>query len=66
MDMMTAPEVIEAGEATAITVIFHKRLQDWSEDDRKVIVRRLRDYMRDQCKGKKKAVKRTRRHGHDD
>jgi hypothetical protein len=60
MDMMTAPEMIEASEATAITVIFHKRLQDWSEDDRKVIVRRLRDYMRGQCKGKRKPARRSK------
>jgi hypothetical protein len=34
-------------EDTAISVRFHKPLKDWTADDRKVIVQRLRDYMRD-------------------
>jgi hypothetical protein len=37
---------IELGE-TAISVIFHKQLDQWSADDCAVILRRLREYMRD-------------------
>jgi hypothetical protein len=32
---------------TAITVIFHKPVESWTEDDRTQILRRLRDFMRD-------------------
>jgi hypothetical protein len=31
---------------TAITVIFHKPLKDWTADDQAAIVERLRDFMR--------------------
>jgi hypothetical protein len=31
----------------AITVIFHKRVEEWTADDRTQIIRRLRDFMRD-------------------
>jgi hypothetical protein len=57
MDM----RVGETGE-TAITVVFHKPLSQWSADDRKVIVRRLRQFFKRSCKGKRKpaAVRRPR------
>jgi hypothetical protein len=32
---------------TAITVIFHKPIESWTEDDRDTILRRLRQFMRD-------------------
>ena len=32
---------------TAITVIFHKPVEDWTRDDRAEIIRRLRQFMRD-------------------
>jgi hypothetical protein len=31
---------------TAITVRFHKPLSEWSADDKAVIVKRLRDFLR--------------------
>jgi hypothetical protein len=33
-------------EDTAISVRFHKPLEKWTADDRKVIVQRLRDFLR--------------------
>jgi hypothetical protein len=41
-----------AGE-TAVTVKFHKPLEDWSADDRNVILRRLAAYMRDHSRLKR-------------
>jgi hypothetical protein len=32
---------------TAITVIFHNPVENWTADDRTQILRRLRDFMRD-------------------
>jgi hypothetical protein len=33
-------------EDTAISIRWHKPLNQWTADDRKVILKRLRDYMR--------------------
>jgi hypothetical protein len=34
-------------EDTAITIRWHKPLSAWTKDDKAVIVRRLRDFLRD-------------------
>jgi hypothetical protein len=39
---------------TAITVIFHKPVENWTADDRTQILRRLRDFMRDPAAFKRK------------
>jgi hypothetical protein len=41
-------EKAEAGD-TAISIVFHKPLDQWTADDRKVILKRLKTFMRDQC-----------------
>jgi hypothetical protein len=48
--------------STAVTIFFHKRIQDWSEDDQAAIIRRLRQFFKRSCKGKRKpaAVRRPR------
>jgi hypothetical protein len=49
-------------DETAITILFHKSLADWTADDRKAILRRLKDFMRDRCKeGRQKPRRRKGR-----
>jgi hypothetical protein len=46
---------------TAITVIFHKPVENWTADDRTQILRRLREFMRDPAAFKQCERKRRRR-----
>jgi hypothetical protein len=46
---------------TAITVIFHKPVETWTEDDRDTILRRLREFMCNPAAFKRKHRRRKRK-----